>query len=832
MRGLKNALRVLWKTPFLSAVAVLSLALGIGANAAIFSMFEEMLLRKLPVPNPDQLVNLAAPGPKPGSQSCNMAGDCDAVFSYAMFRDLEEGQTSFTGIAAHVVFGANLAYSNQTENGIGTLVSGSYFPVLGIRPAVGRLFGPSDDQTIGGHYIAVLSHGYWETHLGSDPEVVGSTIVVNGQPLTVIGVAGPGFKGTTLGVQPDVFVPLTMREQMVPGWEGFENRRSYWAYLFARLMPGVSLEQADAAINGLYQGIVNEVEAPLQSGMSDPTMERFRAKEILVGPGSQGQSNLHTEARTPLVLLLSITGLVLLIACANIANLLLAKGAQRGPEMAMRASLGASRGQLLGQLLMESCVLAVLGGVASLFVASWTLGFVVSTLPPEAQQTLTVALSPTVILFAAALAIGTGFLFGMYPALHSTRTDLVTILKSSSGQPSGARSASRFRTVLVTAQISLSLTLLVLAGLFIKSLAHVSRVDLGLEPENVVTFAVSPELNGYEFPRAKAFFQQAEEELRAIPGVTSVSLSIVPLLAGNNWGNDVSVEGFESGPDVDSNSRFNMVGPGYFNTLGMRLLAGREFGETDSGDRATVAIINEAFARKFGLDPRDAVGKRMAVGRGGDLDIQIIGVVEDAKYSEVKSEVPPLFFTSYLQNSEVGAMTFYLRTGVEPSSVMQGIRRVIANLDPNLPVEDLKTLEMQVRENVFLDRFISTLASAFAALATLLAAIGLYGVLAYAVTQRTREIGLRMALGAAAPAVRGMVLRQVTRMLLIGGAVGILAALGMGRGAQSLLFEMGGNDPVVVALAVVCLTLVALGAGYLPAWRASRVDPMKALRYE
>jgi len=832
MLGLKTAVRTLTNTPFVSAVAILSLALGIGANAAIFSLFDELLLRALPVSEPDRLVNLAAPGPKHGSQSCNQAGDCEAVFSYPMFRDLEESQTSFTGIAAHVQFGANLAYAGQTESGEGMLVSGSYFPVLGIQPAAGRFLGPSDDQTIGGHFIAVLSYDYWENRLGSDPGAVNGTVIVNGQPLTVVGVAPSGFKGTTLGSQPDVFVPITMRELMIPGWDGFESRRSYWAYLFARLQPETSIEQARAEINTLYRGIINEIEAPLQAGMSDATLERFREKKIIVEPGQKGQSQLHTEVRTPLILLISITGLVLLIACANIANLLLARGAHRGPEIAMRASLGASRTQLLTQLLTESCLLAILGGVASLFVAYWTLNFIGSILPPEAQATISVGLSPPMIAFAAALSIGTGLLFGMYPALHSTRPDLVTILKANSGQPSGARSAARFRTGLVTAQIALSMALLVSAGLFLKSLSKVSRIDLGLSPENVVTFAISPQLNGYDFDRAKDLFVRAEEELAAVPGVMSVSTGMVPLLSGSSWGTDVLVEGFESGPDIDSNSRFNNIGPGYFRTLGIQLLAGREFTSGDAGKETTVAVINEAFARKFGLDPRDAVGRGMSSNSDGELDLQIVGVIEDAKYADVKDAVPPQFFVPYRQQREIWGLTYYLRTGVDPSGVMQAIRQVIAGLDPNLPVENLKTLEQQVQENVFLDRMISTLSAAFATLATLLAAIGLYGVLAYSVAQRTREIGLRMALGAAGSKVRGMILRQVGGMILVGGVMGILAALAMGRGAQSLLFEMEGSDPLVIGLSAALLTAVALGAGYIPAFRASKVDPMTALRYE
>jgi predicted permease len=833
MVNLKLALRTLFKSPFVTLVAIISLALGIGANAAIFSLFNQMLLRPLPVPEPWRLVNLTAPGPKPGSQSCNQAGDCDEVFSYAMFRDLEREQRVFTTIAAHRLFDANLAYQGQTMNGEGLLVSGSYFPVLGIQPVVGRLLNPQDDQKLGESLVAVLSHAYWTSRFGRNPAVVGDTLVVNGQHLTIVGVAPAGFEGTTLGARPQVFVPITLRGTMEPGFNRFHERRTYWAYLFARLRPGISLDDARTQLNIPYRAILNDVEAPLQKGMSEQTLARFRTRQVGVEDGRRGQSSVDGEAETPLRLLIGVTGLVLLIACANIANLLLARSAARANEMAIRLSIGASRWQLITQLLAESCLLALFGGIAGIVVAQWTLDLIFSIMPTEAASTLQPRIDASVGLFAAALTVGTGLLFGLFPALHSTRPDLLSTLKGQAGQPSGARAAARFRTTLATAQIALSMALLVAAGLFTKSLMNVSRVELGIKIDHLLTFGVSPELNGYTPERSLQFFQRLEDELAAQPGVSSVTSSLVPALAGSNWGSDVAVEGFKAGPDTNSNSRYNEVGPGYFKTMGIQLIAGREFTRSDSLEAPKVAVVNEAFAKKFNLGP-EVVGKRIGSGSGNSspLDTEIVGFVRNAKYSEVRDAVPPLFFRPYMQDDSVGAMAFYVRTSVEPEGFLQNVRKVVASIDPNLPLEDVRTMSEQVKENVFLDRMISTLSAAFASLATMLAAVGLYGVLAYTVAQRTREIGLRMALGAAPGRVRRMVLGQVGIMTAIGGAFGLLAGALAGRGASALLFEMKPYDPIVLIVSAILMALVAFGAGFIPAHRASRVEPMRALRYE
>jgi predicted permease len=830
MRHLRLAFRTLFRTPFVTAIAVLSLALGIGANAAIFSLFDQTLLQPLPVHEPGELVNLGAPGPKPGSQSCGQAGDCDVVFSYPMFRDLERQQTVLSGLAAHRDFGVNISYREQPVSGRGTFVSGSYFPTLGLQPALGRLLGPSDDQTIGANYVTVLSYNFWQTRLGSDPTVLGKTIVVNGQSLVILGVAPRGFDGTVLGSRPMVYVPITMRAVLTNGFTGMENRRNYWIYLFGRLKPGVSLAQAETGMNAVYRPIINDVEAALQQGMSEQTLGRFRAKTISVQKGAQGQSSVHKEARTPLLMLFSVTGIVLLIACANIANLLLARGAGRATEMGVRLALGASRAQLLTQLMTESVLLALMGGVAGLLVARWTLVAISSLLPPDALTTLHFELQPMVLLFTALLAIGTGLVFGLFPALHSTRSDLVTAIRANSGQIQGARGAARFRATLVTVQIALATALLISAGLFMKSLVNVTRVDLGVQVDHVITFAISPVQSGYDTTRSAILFGRVEEALAALPGVNGVTSGMVPLLAGDNWGSDVQVQGFPKGPDVDNNSRFNEIGSGYFATLGVPIMAGREFTAADHLGSSKVAMVNQAFARKFNLG-QDAVGKFMSAG-SDSLDTQIVGVVRDAKYSDVKDSIPPVFYFPWRQDAGVGSMYFYVRTSLPPAQLLALIPPLIKSLEPVLPVEELKTMPQQIRENVFLDRMISILSAAFAALATLLAAVGLYGVLAYTVAQRTREIGVRMALGADGRHVRAMVMRQVAVLIAIGLGVGLAGALALGRAAGSLLYGLQGHDPVVFVLGAILLALVGFGAGYLPARRASRVDPMQALRYE
>ncbi|MEM9595334.1 MAG: ABC transporter permease [Acidobacteriota bacterium] len=831
MADLPVAVRSLLKTPMVTAVAVLSLALGIGANAAIFSLFERVLVRPLPVPEPHQLVTLQSPGPKSGSMSTTLTGGDTEIFSYPMFLDLERADEAQISVAGHRPFGGHLSYGGETTEGAGYLVSGGYFDVLGLRPAVGRLIGPDDARTVGGHPVVVLSHAYWRNQFDQNPSVVGEVLKINGKPMTILGVAPEGFHGTTLGMEADVFVPATQRPELLANRDGMDDRRTYWFYLFGRLDPGVSLEQGLASLDVHYRRQIQDVEAPLQRGMSEQTLARFSDKSLEATPGQSGQSNLRDDLEMPMVMLFAVTALVLIIACANIANLLLVKANHRVGEVAVRLALGARRRQLAVQFLTESLLLSCTGAVLGFFFAHGTVKMLGAVLPAGATLGLDSAIGPKTLLFLAAMALITS-LVGVFPALHSSRIGLVTALKNQAGKSSTSRLSARFQDAMATVQIALSMALLIAAGLFTQSLVNVSRVDLGLETETVATFSLAPERNGYAPEASRDLFRRVEEEVAALPGVADVAVSVVPLISGSNWGSSVSVQGFEAGPDTDTHSQYNEVGTGFFRTLGIPMLAGRGFVDADDLEAPKVAVVNEAFARKFGLG-RDVVGKRMSTSsRSEELEIEIVGLAKDTKYSEVKQDMPPVFYLPYRQNGSLGAVNVYVRSEVDPSGILPSLRDTVRRLDPDLPTSNLATFEVQIRENVFLDRVLSTLSAAFAILASILAAVGLYGVVAFAVSQRTREIGLRMALGADAARVRGLVLRHVGALTVVGAVLGLAGAFGLGRVARSLLYGLEGNDPIVFAVASLLLLVIAFGAGLIPAYRASRLDPLRALRQE
>jgi predicted permease len=834
MNKLRLALRPLVRRPALSLTVVVMLALGIGATTAMFSLYHQILLRPLPVPEPERLVNLASPGPKPGGGGGpDLAiGDFAAQFSYPMFRDLEREQTVFTGLAGYVDFLANLTFGEQPVSGRGVLVSGSYFSTLNLQPALGRLIGPQDEPRVGESAVAVVSHAYWLSQLGGSPNVIGETLTVNGQALEIIGVAPAGFTGQTLGVRPQVFVPLTLtigRPQ-----PNHESRQNYWLYLFGRLGPGVTVERATAELNVLHSRILNEVEAPLllETQLPDGTLERFLARQVELSPGARGKSNLPAQAERPLTLLLGVTVLVLLIVCVNIANLLLARGAARAGEMAVRASLGASRGRLARQLLAESFVLIALGGISSLLVAAFIVQLVTSLLPAGPAGALGPWLDSAALVFAAGASLVTVLVFGLVPAWRVSGADAAEAMKTHASRSSGGRGAVRFRAALTTAQIAFSMVLLVLAGLFTRSLMNVAREDIGMNIDSVVQFSISPRLNAYGPEQLAELYDRVEEGLAAQPGVLAVGSAWLPVLATFSVGGPMSVEGVETGPGTNTRSTWQMVGSGYFDALGIPLLAGRGFTDRDDAGSPTVAIVNETFARTFNLE--NPLGRRVGVGQQAtSFPLEIVGIVADTKHTGVKAETPPIVYGPRRQNAGgIESMFYYVRTGTDPEALVATIPRVVAELDANAPVTNLRTMITSLQEGIYIDRLLSMLSAGFAALATLLAGIGLYGVLAYNVTLRTRELGLRLALGAEPKRLRSLVLKQVGVMGLIGAGVGLVGALALGRVAESVLFGLSGRDPIVLVAASAVLTAVVLAGSWLPARRASRIAPTEALRYE
>ncbi|MGA3187969.1 MAG: ABC transporter permease [Bryobacteraceae bacterium] len=832
MAKLTVILRGMMRTPVFSGIAVLSLALGIGANTAMFSLLDQFLLRTLPVKNPEELVFLYHPGPAQGSVSSDEAGG--PSFSYPMFREMQKEQTPFTGLAGARTMGASLSFRNSAVPSAAHLVSGNYFDLLGVKPAMGRLFTEDDDRVEGGHPIVVLSHAYWTSRFGGDIGALNQIVIVNGYPMTIVGVAQKGFRGEILGDSPDFFAPLSMKKALTPDWDAFQNRKDYWVTLFGRLKPGVTSAQADAAINATYRGQL-EKDIPLLRQPSQTFLQRFRAKKIILRPGQFGRGGLREQGREPLLLLLGMTAMVLLICCANVANLQLARAASRMREIAVRLAMGASRAQLIGQLLIESCILAVAGGLVGLLAAYWTLRAIIAAIPQSTgmQTFLTPSLDPRVLAFCLGLSLLTGLAFGLFPALQSTRPDLVPTLKSQSGQSSATGSANRFRKLLVTAQVAISLLLLICAGLFARTLVNLSTIDLGLKADHLLTFSLSPKLNRYTDQSAAQLYEQLSARLSAIPGTRLVSAATTPAIANSTSSQNITVEGYVPSTDDGADSNFDAIGPDYFRTMGTPLIAGREFTPADNLAGPKVAVVNEAFVRHF-LANQNPLGHHFALGAGSKVkpDIEIVGVVKDSKYSDMREAPPRAFYIPYCQMKQQNDLYFYVRTAIEPEQIATQIRREVAALDSNLPIRELKTMQNQIEENLIAERMLSSLTGAFAALATVLAAIGLYGVLAYNVSRRTREIGIRMALGAEVGHVRGLVIREVAIMLAIGTAVGLAAAAGAGLLIRSQLYGLPYWDPSVYASAAGILWIIALAAAYIPARRAARVDPMVALRYE
>ncbi|HEY6320804.1 MAG TPA: ABC transporter permease [Thermoanaerobaculia bacterium] len=900
-QDLRYALRMMRKSPGFTVVALLSMAFGVGTNCAIFSVVDALLLKPLPVAGTERLVVLQK----------SRHGDPLLLFSYSAWRLLQQAPQYAAVMAMTVDFpavvrplapqatpGATVLASRAgetLETATAQLVSGNFFAALGAGMAMGRSFTPEEDAVPGGHPLAVISYGYWQRRFGRDPNVVGRALLVNGVPVTVIGVVRRGFHSAIADVAPDLFLPVTLRDLVkydgnsesdgpdLPGLSIFEQVNDHWLLLLARRPPGVSVERASAALNVLFQ---RDKAARVVTYTKDAELGRRQLMDerVLLAPAARGLSHLRGSLTQPLLILMAVSALVLVIACANLANLLLARADRRRKEMALRLGIGAGRGRLLRQLLTESLLLAGLGGALGIAGAGWGSRLLLGMASRSARPIpLDVGLDWRLLVFALGVAFATGIGFGLAPALQATRVDLAANLKEGAGAMGGRTAAGGggaagagggLGRILVAAQIGLSLVLLIGAGLLVRSLRNLMEVDPGVARASLVLVAIDPHLLGYDANRLPALFPRLVERLEAVPGVRSASLSNFRLLGGGSWDENVALPGYTPRPDEDTDVQLRVVTPRYFETVGLPLLAGRAFGPADRQGAPKVAIVDEAMGRRFwprgvtmgsdaaaaaraaaattastaatataaggaaAWDPASVLGQRFGFGPpGNSRDFEIVGVARNVRSINLGDAPPPTAYLPVAQRPGAVMRDLEVRLAGGPEGPLQAgviaaLRRAIAEVEPSLPVFSVVTMGEQIEGSLARERAVARLTGFFGALALLLAAIGLYGVMSYSVARRTNEIGLRMALGAPRPHVLGLVMRDTARLVAAGVAAGLVAAVAATRLAASQLFGLGAFDPPTVATATLALVAVALLAGFLPARRAAATDPMVALRHE
>ncbi len=832
LQDLRYALRQLRRNPGFALVAVTTLALGIGANTAVFSIFDQVMLRNLPVRDPNALVLLSEHS-EAEAGGLHSHGDNKLYFSYPGYRLLQAHSPVFAGVLGSAPTMLAIAGPDHTEQTWGELVSGNYFDVLGMRPALGRLLTPADDAARAGSPYTVLSYAYWQSRFGGNPAILDTTLHLNGQPFQVIGVAAPGYTGLSPEETPALFVPMSMQTALGGRKDFLDDPNQRWMNVLARLKPGVSQAQAEAAMAPIWRSI-------RQSGLqqvhhrSARFDQKYMDSHLFVRSGSQGLPMLRDDFGTPLIALMGMVLAVLLIACGNVANLLLVRGAGRRREMAVRGALGATARQLFRQSLLEGLVLGACAAALGAAIGQLGAHLLISSIPAETEVTgaLSAQLDLRVLAFTVLLTLVTTLLFSLAPAFAGARVDLTTALHQQSSAVRGG--GSRLRSILVSAEVMLSLVLLVVASLFAHTLYNMQGVQPGFRADHLLTFDVNAKLLGRDASATRAEYQRLEEALRQQPGVRSVAYSSVSLLSGNSQGGDVSIAGYVPRPGEDLDMDMDTVSPDFFSTMRIPLLAGRTFATSDHFGGHKVGIISQSFASRYFGSPRGALGHVFCFNCPDSTrpDTEIVGVVPDVKTDDLRDLPAPFFYLPSDQSDEARPASFYLHTTQDPAAAADTIRHAVATVDPNLPIRNLESMQSHIANGLFQDRLISNLSIAFGALAALLAALGLYGALAYSVAQRTQEIGIRMALGADRGQVVRLVMRQVLRMAGAGILLGLPLSMALARLLKSQLYGVSGSDPGVFVSVVVALTLLALLAGLIPARSAASIEPMRALRTE
>jgi predicted permease len=833
----RYTLRGLRQAPVFTIAAVLSMAFGIGANTAVFTLVDQVLLRRLPVAKPAELVQVHAQG----TESYGGGMGDGTELSYAMYRDLREHNQAFSEMFCRFTWSFQVGYDGRAERADGEMVSGSFFPALGVGAAVGRVLGEGDDEKPGGHPVVVLSHRYWKARFGGDPSVVGKTMVLNGHPFEVIGVAEERFNGLDLGAPAQLYVPMAMQPQMGPEWLKLDTHRFRWVQVFGRMKPGLTAQKAQAALQPLYASLLEAEAADAEAfkKASEDTRKVFLAGKLKVESAATGHSDLRQQVTKPLLVLMAVAAAVMLLVCANVAALLVARGLARRRELAVRLAIGATRARLVRLLMVESLAVAVLGSAVGLMLAQAGAGVLLAYfVTPENPLAVSAEADGRVLLFTALLGASAALGAGLVASLRAASGDLAPTLKSTSGS---VAAPPRLQKGLIVAQVSLSFLLLIGAGLFVRTVGNLLAVDPGFKTDHVVTFGVDIERSGYKGDRGRALFAQLLEAMATTPGVTKSAGVFQPLLAGGGWGMGFTIEGFTPPKGDGAGSLCNAVSPGFFATMGIPVLEGREFDARDArpagqpdpdGWPYRVAVVNERFAEKY-FEGKSPLGRHVGIGEdpGTAMPIEIVGLVKDTKYMAIKEDRRPQIFFPFLQTG-IDAAVFYARTDQPVDAAVAALRRSVSSVDPNLALYGVGTLDGQVQRSIVNERAVASLSAALSGIATLLAVIGLYGVLGYSVARRTREIGIRIALGARERQIAQAVLGEAGRLVAGGLLIGLAFAWWLGRYLESQLFGVSPGDPRSFAVAAALLASVALAAASFPARRAAKVAPMTALRQD